>query len=119
MKINKAKIGFKCVAVVGAIDVQGRVVALLQRDLSIKTTDFVDFLRSLRTRMKRQKTYVFLDKLQVHHTHIVRDNAFKINKVPIFNASYYHLNPIESLWAVVKRQFIKDCVNDADFRMQE
>ena len=63
MKINKAKIGFKCIAVVGAIDVQGRVVALFQRELSIKTKDFVDFLRSLRTHMKRQKTYVFLDNL--------------------------------------------------------
>jgi transposase len=118
LKIDKAKIGFKCVAVVGAIDVQGRVVALLQRDLSIKTTDFVDFLRSLRTRMKRQKTYIFLDNLQVHHTHIVRDNAFKNNQVLIFNASYSsHLNPIERLWAVAKRKFIKDCVTDADFRM--
>jgi predicted transcriptional regulator len=28
----------------------------------------------LRTRMKRQKTYIFLDNLQVHHTHLVRDN---------------------------------------------
>ena len=104
MKIDKAKIGLKCVAVVGAIDVQGRVVALLQRDLSIKTADFVDFLRSLRTRMKRQKTYIFLDNLQVHHTYIVRDNAFKNNQVLIFNASYSsHLNPIERLWAVAKR----------------
>ena len=33
LKIDKAKIGFKCIAVVGAINVQGRVVALLQRTL--------------------------------------------------------------------------------------
>ena len=44
LKIDKEKIAFKCIAVVAAIDVQGRVVALLQRDLSIKTSDFVDFL---------------------------------------------------------------------------
>ena len=43
LKIDKAKIGFKCIAVVGAINVQGGVVALLQRDLSIKTSDFVEF----------------------------------------------------------------------------
>ncbi len=50
----------------------------------------------------------------------MRDNAFKNNQVLIFNASYSnHLNPIERLWAVAKRQFIKDCVTDADFRMQE
>ena len=29
------------------------------------------------------------------------------------------MNPIESFWAVSKRQFIKDCVTDADFRNQE
>ena len=41
-------------------------------------------------------------------------------KMLIFNASYSsHLNPIERLWAVAKRQFIKDCVTDADFRLQE
>ena len=39
--IDKEKIGFKCIADVGAINVQGIVVALLQRDLSIKTSDFV------------------------------------------------------------------------------
>ncbi len=80
----------------------------------------MDFLRALRTRMKRQKTYIFLDNLQVHHTHLVRNNAEENNQVLIFNASYSsHLNPIERLWAVAKRQFIKDCVTDADFRMQE
>ena len=29
------------------------------------------------------------------------------------------MNPIESFWAIFKRQFIKDCVTDADFRNQE
>ena len=29
------------------------------------------------------------------------------------------MNPIERFWAVSKRQFIKDCVTDADFRNQE
>ena len=38
----------------------------------------------------------------------------------IFNAAYSsHLNPIERLWAVAKRQFIKDCVTDANFKLQE
>ncbi len=70
--------------------------------------------------MKRQKTYVFLENLQIHHTRIVMDNAFKNNQVLIFNASYSsYLNPIERLWEVAKRQFIKDCITDADFRMQK
>ena len=50
----------------------------------------------------------------------MRYNAFKNNPVLFFNASYSsNLNPIERLWAFAKRKFIKDCVTDADFRMQE
>lgn len=71
LKIDKEKIGFKCIAVVAAIDLQGRVVACLQRDMSIKTDDFVDFLKALRTRMFKRKTFVFLDNLRIHHTHII------------------------------------------------
>ena len=70
--------------------------------------------------MKKQKTYIFIDNLQLHYTHVVKDNAVNNNQVLIFNSSYYsHLNPIEPLWEVSKRQFIKDCVTDADFRLQE
>ena len=29
------------------------------------------------------------------------------------------MNPIERLWAIAKRQFTKDWVTDADFRLQE
>jgi hypothetical protein len=29
------------------------------------------------------------------------------------------LNPIERLWAIAKRQFVKDCVTDVDFKQQE
>ncbi len=68
-KIHKAKIDFKFIAVQGTINVQGRVVALLQRDLLIKTSDFVEFCRVLRSRMMRQKAYIFIGNLQVHHTH--------------------------------------------------
>ena len=66
------------------------------------------------------KDIIFLDNLQVQHTHVVKDNAVVNNQVLIFNASYSsHLNPIERLWAVAKRQFIKDCVTDANFKLQE
>jgi hypothetical protein len=48
LKIEKAKIGFRAIAVVAAINLQGRVVALLLREGSICTSDFVDFLRNLK-----------------------------------------------------------------------
>lgn len=47
------------------------------------------------------------------------DKARQNNQELIFNASYTsHLNPIERLWALAKRQFIKDSVTHADFRLQ-
>jgi hypothetical protein len=42
------------------------------------------------------------------------------NQVVKFNVSYSsQLNPIERLWAIAKRQFVKDCVTDVDFKQQE
>ncbi len=50
----------------------------------------------------------------------MRDNAFKNNQVLIFNALYSsHQNPIKRLLAVAKIKLIKDCVTDADLRIQE
>ena len=40
LKIEKKKLGFKAIAVVAAINIQGRVVALLIKDKSIITSDF-------------------------------------------------------------------------------
>ena len=51
MKIDKAKIGFRAIAVVAAINLQGRVVALLLREGSICTSDFVDLVQNLKSRM--------------------------------------------------------------------
>jgi transposase len=120
LKIDKAKIGFRAIAVVAAINLQGRVVALLLREGSICTSDFVDFLRNLKSRMRGEKTYVFLDNLRIHHTLIIASKAQANNQVLIFNASYSsQLNPIERLWAIAKRQFVKDCVTDVDFKQQE
>ncbi len=44
MKIDKAKIGFRAIVIFATINLQGRVVALLLREGSIFTADFVDFL---------------------------------------------------------------------------
>ena len=40
LKIEKKKLGFKAIAVVAAINIQGQVVALLIKDKSIITSDF-------------------------------------------------------------------------------
>ena len=80
----------------------------------------MEFLKALRIQMYKRNTFIFLDNLRMHHTHIISKKAHENNQVLIFNAAYSsHLNPIERLWAVAKRQFIKDCVTDANFKLQE
>jgi transposase len=118
--VDKQKLGFRAIAVVAAIDLSGKVVALLTREKSICTDSFLEFLELLRKKMRGAKTFVFLDNLKIHHTHIIARKAESCSQVLVFNAPYSsHLNPIERLWALAKRQFIKDCVTDADFKSQE
>ncbi len=120
MKIEKAKIGFIAIADVAAINLQGRVVALLLREGSICTCDFIDFLRNFNSRMRSEKIYVFLYNLRIHHTLIIASKAQANNQVLSYNASYSsQLSPVERLWELAKRQFVKDCVTDVDFKQQE
>lgn len=118
-EILKHRLGFEAVAVVAAIDVKGRVVAMLIQKHSIKATDFLEFLDKLAANMKRRKTFIFLDNLTLHHTIAVRNQAKDNNQELYFNAAYSsHLNPIERLWALAKRQFRKDCITAVDFASQ-
>lgn len=115
--VDKEKLGFKAIAVVAAINLTGHVVALLAKEKSIVTGDFLEFLGKLNKRMKGAETLVFLDNLSLHHTNIIAQKAKALKQVLVFNAPYSsHLNPIERLWALAKRQFTKNCVTDADFK---
>ena len=71
MLVDKKKLGFKAIAVVAGMDIKGDVVAITMRDKSICSPDFIKFLNELRQHFKRKKTYIFLDNLSFHHSHIV------------------------------------------------
>ncbi len=73
--MTRKKIGFRAIAVFAAINLKGRVVALLLREGSIFTSDFVDFLRNLKSRMRGEKTYVFLDNLRIQYTLTIASKA--------------------------------------------
>ena len=106
-------------ATVAAIDLQGRVVTLLLKPMSIKQGNFVEFLIKLGRRMNKQRTHVVLDNLNAHYGPAVTEKAKFYNLVLHYNPTYSsHLNPIERLWALAKRQFIKDCATDSDFANQ-
>ena len=46
--VARNKISFKAVAVVAAMDIRGKVVAVHMKEKSIKKADFLDFLKLLR-----------------------------------------------------------------------
>ena len=107
MVIYKPKLGFKAIAVVGAIDIKGRVRTICCHDYSINVDKFIQFLQELRV-MKNASTmiYIFLDNLRVHYSLRVRQYC-RENKIElVFNAAYSsEYNPIERLWALSKRIF--------------
>ena len=73
MVIFKPKLGFKAVAVVGAIDRKGRVVTIQTYDYSINVDKFLLFLQEIRTTKSRTKRiFIFLDNLRVHYSLKVR-----------------------------------------------
>lgn len=119
LEVPKAKLGFKAVAVVAALDLRGKVVSLITREKSIDTEAFLEFMNKLCRKMRGKKTYVFLDNLRIHHTSAITRRAAENKQELVFNASYSSpFNPIERLWAIAKRQFILNCVTDTDFRSQ-
>jgi len=74
MVVLKSKLGFKSIAVVGAIDRKGRVVTIQTYDYSINVDKFVLFLQELRaTKSSSKRIFIFLDNLRVHYSKRVRD----------------------------------------------
>ena len=111
---------FRCVAVVGAIDLEGNVKALLTHDRSIRVPEFKEFLDKLRANCKATPTYVLLDNLNVHHNKEVKAHAKSLGFELIFNAAYYsHVNVIERLWNYSKRAFARRIVNEPDWKAHD
>ena len=107
MVIFKPKLGFKAIAVVGAIDRKGKVVTIQTYDYSINVDKFLLFLQELRaTRSSSKRIFIFLDNLRVHYSLRVREFCNQNNIELIFNAAYSsEYNPVERLWALAKRSF--------------
>jgi transposase len=107
MVILKPKIGFKAIAVVGAIDLKGKVRTICTYDYSINVEKFIQFLQELRIMKDASiKIYIFLDNLRVHYSLKVREYCRENMIELVFNAAYSsEYNPIERLWALSKRTF--------------
>ena len=112
------QISFEAVAVVGAINVRGELVATLARQKSIDQFDFIAFLEHLRDRVPGEvQLYVVVDNLRVHRTLQVSEACVRLGVELVFNAPYSsEFNPIERCWAYSKRAFATDCLVITNFR---
>jgi transposase len=119
--IPKANLGFKAVAVVAAIDMEGNLLGLTLADKSIRYDAFVEFLESCYQQHKTSRwTFLMLDNLRLHHNKSIRSLCHHMRYSLRFNSSYSPVfNPIESLWAYAKRDFARHCITEVNFEDQD
>ena len=68
MQVEKKKLAFKAVAVAGATDINGNVIALHTVDGAITTESFLEFLDKVREHTNHRWCTLFLDNLNLHYT---------------------------------------------------
>jgi len=104
--LYKKKTSFKAVAVLGAISVEGELVAYVLREGSIQLDDLKKMANKIKSKYKRRRVVMFLDNLPLHHTKAFKEHTSAYKQQLVFNAGYSsELNPIERLWALAKRSF--------------
>ena len=69
--MKKKKIGFKAIALVAAIDLNGQVVARHIVDKAIDHLSFMEFLDIVAKFTKKKRAIMLLDNLQIHRKMIV------------------------------------------------
>ena len=101
--VVKNKLGFTAVAVVGALDLKGRLIANEICDNFIDATVFIELLKGISSHYGGRRSYVFVDNLRMHHSAVVKETAAQLNCELIYNAPYSsEFNPIERFWAYSK-----------------
>lgn len=69
---NVNALSFSAVAVVAAIDVEGRLISYLIKEFSIKKEDFIEFLDLTKYMTCSGESYILLDNLRAHHSLAVK-----------------------------------------------
>ena len=106
VKIDYTDFNIKTTAVAAAISHEHGILKWKNYGKSVKAVDFLDFVKRIHRKMKDQKFALFMDNLSVHYTKIVKEYLKEHDITQIFNAAYYPQgNPIELVFAQVKREF--------------
>ena len=117
--LKKQKLAFKAIAVAGAIDNEGRLIAKWIVDGAIDGDEFKRFLDQLHLHTRGTRCKLLVDNLSVHRKLCVRRHAERLHIELLYNATYSStFNPIERLWAWSKQRFSKRCVGGAPYHNQ-
>ena len=93
----------KTIATIAAISSEKGVEVVMNFDKSVNKECFVRFLKKLRQVNPYRRLALFMDRLSVHRTKVVKDEAEKLQLMLIFNASYSpDYNPIEGVIGLAK-----------------
>lgn len=79
----------------------------------------MQFLKNLKSHVRRKKAVLLVDNLSVHRTKAVRELATKLGIELVYNGTYSSsYMPIERLWAWAKQRFSRYCAKDAPYHNQ-
>ena len=106
INVDLSQFNIKTTATIAGISYQHGLVNWRNFDKSVNTDKFIEYLKILNNRFQNKKLALFMDNLRVHHTIRVREFC-KLHDISIiFNVPYFpDGNPIELIFAKVKRQF--------------
>ena len=103
-------------AVVAAIDMDGRILSLVLNPKSIKAFSFTEFMDKVAINLNPGPAHMLVDNLRMHHSFIIKAHAKSHGINLLYNPKYSPIfNPIEGLWAYAKRIFSRHCINDTNF----
>ena len=80
-----------------------------------KKDNFTAFIRSLDV---PNGTYLLMDNLQVHRSHVVREAMREMSYIPLYITPYSpKMNAIENVFGLLKQQYRRQCppIKDASF----
>jgi len=95
-------------ALLAGISEERGLEGFIIRRKSIRTEDYIDFLKVVKENRNDNQVVIFADNLSVHKTKKSREALKELEFECIFNVPYSpEFNGIELLWATVKRNYKK------------
>lgn len=119
MKLNMVRNRGPSITVIGAISQERGIVYFEVFEDNNNSDLFSNFIRGLKSKCEGRRVVLVLDNLRIHYTKKlddVYDSDFKEMFLPTYSSE---LNPIETLWSLLKRKWIKELHGFCEVVMNE